>query len=157
MKTHSQLLLYTSHQPEVAKTSLIINLFINSQVRDLLTLSWRFHIEHCYWERDCDQFSFSWMGDCRRPVIPHWRARHFASASHQRHNWGLLSLGRRCFYINLVLPPRNSNDCWPVRVGSLQALASCSCQRKRGWKFQMQTSSWLWAPLVVSWRQCRGI
>lgn len=126
---------------KLQKTSLIINLFMNSRARDSLTVSWGFHFEHCYWERDCDQFSFSFVGDCRRPVIPYWRARHFASASHQRHNWGLLSLGRRCIYINLALPPRNSNDCRLGRAGSLQALASCSSRRKQGWKSRMQTSS----------------
>lgn len=103
---------------KLQKTFLIINLFMNSQARDSLTVSWGFHFLHCYWERDCDQFSFSWMDDCRRPLIPHWRAQNFASASHQRHNWGLLSLGRCCIYINPALPPRNSNDCRLGRVGS---------------------------------------
>lgn len=139
------------------KTSLIKNLPMNIQVRDSLTLSLGFHFEHCYWERRCDQFSFSWMCDCRRPVIPHRTARLFASASHQRHNWGLLSLGKHCIYINPLLPPRNSNDSRLGKAGLLQALPSCLSRRKQGWKSQMQTSSWLWAPLVVSWRQCRGI
>lgn len=85
------------------------NLIMNSQMRESLTMSWGFHFEHCYWERDCDQFSFSWMGDCRRPPISRWRAQHFAVASHQRHNWGLLSLGRCCIYTNPSLPPSNSN------------------------------------------------
>lgn len=125
-------------------------LFVNSQMRESLTMSWGFHFEHCYWERDCDQFSFSWMGDCRRPLIPHWRAQHFAVASHQRHNWGLLSLGRCCIYTNPALPPRNSNGCRLGGAGSLQTLAFCSCQRKQGWRSRMQSASWLWAPPVAS-------
>lgn len=132
---------YPTYLCEVAKNFSYYNLFMNSQARDLLTASWGFHFELCYWKQDCDQFSFSWMGDCRRPPIPHWSARHFASASHQRHNWGLLSLGRCCIYINLALPPRNSNDCRLGSVGSLQALSSYSCRRKQGWKSRMQTSS----------------
>lgn len=125
-------------------------LFVNSQMRESLTMSWGFLFEHCYWERDCDQFSFSWMADCRRPLIPHWRAQHFAVASHQRHNWGLLSLGRCCIYTNLALPPRNSNGCRLGGAGSLQTLAFCSCQRKQGWRSRMQSASWLWAPPVAS-------
>lgn len=114
----SEAFFYPTYLPEVAKNFSYYKLvFMNSQAGDLLTVSWGFHFEHCYWKGDCDQFSFSWMGDCRRPLIPQWRDRHFASASHQRHNWGLLSLGRCCIYINLALPPRNSNDC---RLGSLQ-------------------------------------